>query len=337
MKCIVAVLGSGSMGMAVSKLLNRNGHDVKIWSPIIEEIEILSSTRMHAERLPGVVLDDSIECTSDIKYAVYDADVIVMTVPSQTMRENAKNIASIIKKDAVIVSCSKGIEDNTCKIMSEILCEEIPNAGVAVLSGPSFAIEIAKEVPTAVVAASEDKKIASFVQDVFMAPAFRVYTSTDIKGVELGGALKNIIALCAGISDGLGFGHNTKAALITRGIKEISVLGVAMGAKQSTFSGLTGIGDLILTCTGEHSRNRKAGMLIGQGMSTQEALKEVNMVVEGVSTTKPAYEMAKRANITMPIITEAYNILFNDKNPKKAVEDLMLRDKKDEVQNNEQL
>ncbi len=328
----VAVIGAGSMGIAMAVLLSKNGNNVRVWSPMNDEINMLKANKEHLTRLPGVKIPDSVEFTTDVEIAAKNCDVVVLAVPSQTTRQNCKSLSKIISKDTIIVTCSKGIEDDTCKLLSEIMQEELPNNNIAVLSGPSHAEEIARDIPTTVVAASEKSQVAQFLQDLFMTPNFRVYTNTDVVGVELGGALKNIIALCAGISDGLGYGDNTKAALMTRGIAEISRLGVAMGGKVDTFSGLTGVGDLIVTCTSMHSRNRRAGILIGQGKSVKEALEEVNMVVEGVATTKPAYELAKKLGVSMPITNEAYSILYEQKDPRFAVGDLMTRDKKNEMQ-----
>jgi glycerol-3-phosphate dehydrogenase (NAD(P)+) len=282
--------------------------------------------------LPGIKIPDDVECYIDIEAALAGSNVIVLAVPSQTTRKNVKEISKYVGKNGIIVCCSKGLEEDTCMVLSDVIKEECPNCSVVILSGPSHAEEMARGVPTTVVAACEKKEIAEHIQDLFMSPGFRVYTNPDVLGVELGGALKNVIALCAGISDGLGYGDNTKAALMTRGISEISRLGVALGAKPQTFSGLTGIGDLIVTCTSMHSRNRRAGILIGQGKSVKEALDEVKMVVEGVATTKPAYELAKEKNVSMPITTELYNVLFMGKDPKKAVNDLMTRDRTHEIE-----
>lgn len=327
----ISIVGAGSMGTAMAVLLSKNGNSVSLWSPMQDEIDMLKKNREHLTRLPGVKVPDSVEFTTDIEKAVKNAEVVVLAVPSQTTRQNCRTLSKLITKETIVVTCSKGIEEGTCKLLSEIMQEELPNNNIAVLSGPSHAEEIGRDIPTTVVAASENIDIANYLQDLFMTPNFRVYTNTDVVGVELGGALKNIIALCAGISDGLGYGDNTKAALMTRGIAEISRLGVAMGGCADTFSGLTGVGDLIVTCTSMHSRNRRAGMLIGQGKSADEALKEVNMVVEGVATTKPAYDLATKLGVSMPITTEAYRILFEGKDPKSAVGSLMTRDKKTEM------
>ncbi len=327
----IAIIGAGSMGTAMAILLSKNGNNVNLWSPMKDEISMLKANQEHVTRLPGVKIPDSVVFTTDINIAVKDCEVVVLAVPSQTTRQNCKILSDIISNDTIVVTCSKGIEDGTCKLLSEIMQEELPQNNIAVISGPSHAEEIARDIPTTVVAASRKIEVARFLQDLFMTPNFRVYTNTDIVGVELGGALKNIIALCAGVSDGLGYGDNTKAALMTRGIAEISRLGVAMGGNADTFSGLTGVGDLIVTCTSMHSRNRRAGILIGQGKSVQQALEEVNMVVEGVATTKPAYDLATKLGISMPITQEAYSILFEGKDPRNAVSDLMSRDKKNEM------
>jgi glycerol-3-phosphate dehydrogenase (NAD(P)+) len=327
----VTVIGSGSWGIALANLLATKGINIKIWSFSEEEAKILNEDREYKDKLPGVILPSNVHITTDIKEAVEFSEFVIIVVPSQTIRQNAKIIAPFIKKDSIVVCCSKGIEEGTGKLLSDVLEEELHNCKIAVISGPSHAEEVAKGIPTTVVSASRDIEVAKVVQDVFMCQGFRVYTNNDIIGVEIGAALKNIIALCAGICDGIGYGDNTKAALMTRGIAEMARLGVAIGAKKRTFAGLSGMGDLIVTCTSMHSRNRRAGILIGQGKSLKEALEEVKMVVEGVSATKAAYEMAQRLGVTMPITTEAYNILFNGNNVKQAVKDLMQREKKDEI------
>ncbi len=328
----VAIIGAGSWGTALSILLSNSGHSVKMWSIFKEEIDMINKLREHKDKLPGVPIPDGVMGTNDVEEATSGADAIVMVVPSQTIRATSKEISKHIKDGMVVVSCSKGIEEGTGLRLSEVIKQEIPCCETVALSGPSHAEEVGNGIPTTVVAASENLKAAEFIQDIFMSPKFRVYTNPDIVGVELGGALKNSIALCAGISDGLGFGDNTKAALMTRGIAEITRLGVSMGARRETFAGLAGIGDLIVTCTSMHSRNRRAGILIGQGKSLKEAVDEVKMVVEGVTTTKAAFELAKKKEVIMPITTEAFNVLFNGKNAKQAVADLMMRDKKNEVE-----
>lgn len=328
----ISVIGAGSMGTAVSILLGKNGHKVKMWSIFKEEADMINNLREQTEKLPGAKVPEGVCCTSDIEEALSFSNILFMVVPSQTIRENAKRIAETMKGRKVIGCFAKGLEKDTGLRMSEIIMQEVPDSDVIALSGPCHAEELAKGVPTAYVAASENKNSAELIQDLLMSPKFRVYTNPDIIGVELGGAIKNVIALCAGISDGLGFGDNTKAALMTRGIAEISRLGCAMGAKQQTFAGLAGIGDLIVTCTSMHSRNRRAGILIGQGKQVAEALKEVKMVVEGYYTTEPVYRISQKLDVSMPITTEAFEILFNGKDARQAVSDLMSRDKTHELE-----
>ncbi|MFZ5986305.1 MAG: NAD(P)H-dependent glycerol-3-phosphate dehydrogenase [Bacillota bacterium] len=328
----ISIIGAGSWGTALSILLAKAGNSVKMWSIFQDEIDMINNKREHLHKLPGVLIPEGVSCTDDMEESINGADAVVMVVPSQTIRKNARDMSRYIKDGTIIVSCSKGLEEETGLRLSEVVQQEIPRAQLVALSGPSHAEEVARDVPTTVVAASQNIQAAEFIQDIFMTPKFRVYTNPDIIGVELGGALKNVIALCAGISDGLGFGDNTKAALMTRGITEISRLGISMGASSQTFAGLAGIGDLIVTCTSMHSRNRRAGILIGQGKSPKEAMEEVKMVVEGVTTTKAAYELAKNKNVSMPITNEAYEVLFNGKNAKLAVADLMTRNKKNEVE-----
>lgn len=332
MEINVSIIGAGSMGIAISVLLAKNGHRVKVWTPFAEEAEMINTLKEHIHKLPGILVPEHVSCTTDLKESLDKTEMIVLALPSQTIRQNVRNISKYIDNNSIMVCCSKGLEDSTGLMLSQVISQEIPDAKIVALSGPSHAEEIARDIPTAVVAASEDKEVAEYVQDVFMSPKFRVYTSPDIIGVEVGGAIKNVIALCAGISDGLGYGDNTKAALMTRGIAEISRLGTAMGAKPQTFSGLTGIGDLIVTCTSMHSRNRRAGILIGQGRSVKEAQEEVSMVVEGINTVKPACRLAKEKKVSMPITFQAYEILFNGKNPKQAVAELMTRDKTHEIE-----
>jgi glycerol-3-phosphate dehydrogenase (NAD(P)+) len=326
----VAVIGAGSWGTALAILLANNGHQVGVWSCFIDEIDMLKEKREHLHKLPGIKVPEGVKFSNSLKEVAEFADIFVLVVPSQTIRESSKKIVEFAR-DKIVVCCSKGIEDSTSKRLSEVIEEELPFSKVVVLSGPSHAEEVAQAIPTAVTAASSNQEAAKRIQDVFMSENFRVYTNTDVVGVELGGALKNVIALCAGISDGLKFGDNTKAALMTRGLSEITRLGNALGADVATFSGLAGIGDLIVTCTSMHSRNRRAGILIGQGKSLDEALNEVKMVVEGVTTTKAAYRLARMVDVEMPITNEAYKILFEGKNARQAVLDLMTRDKKGEV------
>lgn len=332
MKNKIAVIGAGSMGTAVSILLGKNGHSVKMWSCFKDEVDMINNIREQKDKLPGARVPESVICTYNLEEAVRDTELVVMVIPSQTIRQNAREISKYLTGRKRIACFSKGLESETGLRLSEVIKQEIPGAEVIALSGPCHAEELARDIPSAYVAASESKEAAEFAQDVFMAPNFRVYTNEDIIGVELGGALKNVIALCAGISDGLGFGDNTKAALMTRGLTEISRLGVAMGASPHTFSGLAGVGDLIVTCTSMHSRNRRAGILIGQGKTPKEAMDEVKMVVEGITTAKAAYELSKKVNVSMPITTEAYQVLFEGKKSKQAVVDLMMRDKRHEME-----
>ena len=326
----IGVIGAGSFGTAISSLLGKKGYDITLWCFLSEEAERLQKERENKELLKGVRLSDNIKCTNDLSEAVKDADLVVTVVPSFATRETAKKLAPLIKENQIMVNLSKGLENDTLLRLSQVYKEETPQARIAVMSGPSHAEEVGLGLPTTNVAASEYEGVAEFIQDVFMDKTFRVYLCDDPIGVELGGALKNVIALCAGISDGLGFGDNTKAALMTRGIAEIKRVGIAMGAKAETFAGLSGIGDLIVTCTSMHSRNRRCGILLGKGMKLDEAMKEVHMVVEGVYTARAAYELAEKYNVSMPIVNEAYQILFKNKNAKDAVIDLMTRDKTSE-------
>ena len=321
-----AVIGSGTWGMALARLLFDNGHEVKVWSAIESELKELREKRTH-KNLPGIVFDEGIVFEFDLEKAMENADICVLSVPSIFTRATAKKMAPFYKENQIIVNVAKGIEESTLEILSDQILDEIKNADVAVLSGPSHAEEVVRLLPTTCVAGAKDMETAKIIQSTFMSPVFRVYTSTDMLGIELGGSLKNVIALAAGISDGLGYGDNAKAALITRGIVEISRLGTVMGANIETFYGLSGIGDLIVTCASKHSRNRKAGMLMGQGMSMDEAMKEVAMVVEGVYSAKAAKALANKYNICMPIVDEVNAVLFENKDPKQAVDALMLRDK----------
>lgn len=278
----VSVLGAGSWGTALSLLLCKNGHEVTLWSALEDEVRMLCEKREHESKLPGVRLPEDMKITADLEDSLQDPDVAVLAVPSPFTRSTAHRMASFVKKGQIIVNVAKGVEEHTLMTLSEIISEEIPQADVCVLSGPSHAEEVGKGLPTTCVVSAEKRETAEYLQGIFMSPVFRVYTTPDILGVELGGALKNVIALAAGTADGLGYGDNTKAALITRGIAEISRLGTKMGARAETFYGLSGIGDLVVTCASVHSRNRKAGYLMGKGYTMQEAMDEVKMVVEGV-------------------------------------------------------
>ena len=326
----IGIIGAGSWGTALAKNLANNGHLVTIWSIMEEEIKMLQEHHEHLDKLPGVKLPEDMEFTCDMQETILEKDMVVLAVPSIFTRGTAKKMAPYIAEGQIVVCVAKGIEEGTLMTISEVVEDEIPKADVAVLCGPSHAEEVGIGLPTTVVAGAKSKKTAELIQDTFMNEAFRVYTTPDVLGMELGGSLKNVIALAAGMVDGLGYGDNTKAALITRGIAEVTRLAVAMGAKPETLNGLTGIGDLIVTCQSQHSRNRRAGMLMGQGMTMDEATKEVKMVVEGVYSAKAALALAKKYYITMPIIEEVNKVLFEDKAVKEAVLDLMVRDKRTE-------
>ena len=329
----VGIIGAGSWGTALAKNLANNGHQVTIWSIIEDEIKMLQEHREHLDKLPGVKLPEDMLFTCDMETAVVGQDLLVLAVPSIFTRSTAKAMAPYVTEGQVIVCVAKGIEDDTLMTITEVVEDEIPMADVCVLCGPSHAEEVGIGLPTTVVAGAKTRKTAELVQDTFMNETFRVYTSPDVLGMELGGSLKNVIALAAGMADGLGYGDNTKAALITRGISEVSRLAVAMGAKPETLNGLTGIGDLIVTCQSKHSRNRKAGMLMGQGMTMDEATKEVKMVVEGIYSAKAALALAKKYYVTMPIIEQVNLVLFENKSVQEAVADLMVRDKRAEHTN----
>lgn len=326
----IGVIGAGSWGTALALLLDKNGHAVTEWSHRPEEAEELSRTREHKSKLPGVKLPETMRFTGDLEEVVTGKEVLIMAVPSTAVRSTAAKIRPYLTKGQIVVDVAKGIEENTLMTLSQQIEEELPDADVAVLSGPSHAEEVGRKLPTTCVIGAKTKKTAEYLQSAFINKVFRVYTSPDILGIELGGSLKNVIALAAGIADGLGYGDNTKAALITRGIAEIARLGVKMGGKIETFTGLTGIGDLIVTCASVHSRNRKAGYLIGQGRSMQEAMDEVQMVVEGVYSAKAAAKLAKKYDVPMPIVEEVNKVLFEGKSPAEAVDDLMLRESRSE-------
>lgn len=326
----VSVVGAGSFGISIAVLLHRNGHKVTVWSRNQKEVETLSKEREHKSKLPGVELPVDMIFTADVKQAAEDKDFIVFAVPSIAVRDVSRQIKPFIKDGQIIVDVAKGIEESTLMTLSQQIEEEIPNANVAVLSGPSHAEEVGRGLPTSVVIGADDKETAVYLQKMFMNEVFRVYISPDKLGIELGGALKNVIALAAGIADGMGYGDNTKAALITRGVAEIARLGQAMGGAPESFSGLTGIGDLIVTCASIHSRNRKAGYLMGQGKSMQEAMEEVKMVVEGVYSTKAAVKLGEKYNVSLPIVKKVNEVLFEGKDPHEAVNELMLRDSKAE-------
>ena len=327
----IGVIGAGSWGTALAWLLANNGHEVTLWSIIKDEVKMLQETREHKTKLPGVKLQEDIQVTTDLEAAMKDKDVLVLAVPSPFTRSTSRMMKPFATEGQLIVNVAKGVEETTLLTLSEIVEEEIPQAQVAVLSGPSHAEEVGKGLPTTCVVGARSRETAEYLQGIFMSPVFRVYTSPDILGIELGAALKNVIALAAGVADGLGYGDNTKAALITRGIAEISRLGIAMGAKAETFFGLSGIGDLIVTCASVHSRNRKAGYLIGQGYTMQEAMDEVQMVVEGVYSAKAALALSQKYHVEMPIIVEVNKVLFENKKAADDVDGLMQRMKKDEI------
>lgn len=324
------VLGAGSWGTALSVLLHDNGHHVTVWSIDESEVKMLNEKREHELKLPGVKIPDDMVITGDMEEAIRGKDFLVLAVPSPFTRGTARKMKPYVTEGQIIVDVAKGIEESTLMTLSAQIGEEIPQADVAVLSGPSHAEEVGRRLPTTCVIGAKTRKTAEYLQSMFISRDFRVYTSPDILGIELGGSLKNVIALAAGIADGLGYGDNTKAALITRGIAEIARLGVKMGGKIETFTGLTGIGDLIVTCASRHSRNRKAGYLIGQGKTMQEAMDEVKMVVEGVYSAKAAARLAEKYGVSMPIVSEVNRVLFEGKDPAQAVDDLMLRESRSE-------
>ena len=322
------IMGAGSWGTALALLLYKNGHEVTLWSINNDEVEELKKEREHKSKLPGVKIPEDLRITNSMEEAVAEKDFVVLAVPSPFIRSTARNMKPYVVKHQKLINVAKGIEETTLKTLSEQIEEELPMAETAVLSGPSHAEEVSRGLPTLCVAGSRKKNVAEYVQSTFISPVFRVYTSPDVLGIETGAALKNVVALAAGIADGLGYGDNAKAALITRGMAEIARLGIAMGGKYQTYTGLSGIGDLIVTCASMHSRNRRAGILIGKGYTMEEAMKEVQMVVEGVYSAKAARALAKKYNVSMPIVEEVNQVLFEGKPAKEAVADLMLRDKR---------
>ena len=322
----ISVLGAGSWALGISLLLNDNGHDVTIWSALPEEIELLRQNHENPKYLPGIVIPDRIHLDTDLSNAVAEKDVIVLATASKYIRSTAKQLIGRIPDGQIIVNLAKGIESDSLSTLSEVIEEELPAAKVCVLSGPSHAEEVARKLPTLVTIASHDLETAKYLQKIFASPVFRVYTSDDVLGIEIGGSLKNVIALAAGMADGVGYGDNVKAALITRGIREISRLAIPMGARRETLYGLSGMGDLIVTCASMHSRNRRAGILIGQGKTMDEAIAEVNMVVEGIVSAKAALELAEKHHVEMPIVTQVNKVLFEDLPVREAVDNLMMRD-----------
>ena len=324
----ISVLGAGSWGTALALLLYNNGHEVRLWSALEDEVKMLSEKREHESKLPGVRLPEDMEITTDLEKCLAGPDVAVLAVPSPFTRSTSRQMAPYVRDSQIIVNVAKGVEETTLMTLSDIIEQEIPNANVCVLSGPSHAEEVGRGLPTTCVVSAGKRETAEYLQGIFMSPVFRVYTTPDMLGVELGAALKNVIALAAGTADGLGYGDNTKAALITRGMAEISRLGIKMGAKAETFYGLSGIGDLIVTCASVHSRNRKAGYLMGKGYTMEEAMKEVKMVVEGVYSAKAAKALSEKYEVEMPIIDAVNRVLFDGESAAEAVKNLMIRDRK---------
>lgn len=328
----ISFLGAGSWGTALAILCADHGHKVTIWSKIKSETDMLREKREHVDRLPGVKLPETIEIEDDLEKACKNKDIIVFSVASPFIRSTAQLAKPFIEEGQILVNVAKGIEENTLMTLCEILEDELPQADVAVLSGPSHAEEVSRGMPTTVVVGAKSEKTATFIQDVFMGNNFRVYVSPDMIGIELGGSLKNVIALAAGILDGMGLGDNTKAALMTRGIAEISRLGMELGGKMETFFGLSGIGDLIVTCTSTHSRNHNCGYLLGKGKTLEEAKKEIKQVVEGVNCAKAAMALANKYHVSMPIVEQINAVLFENKSADQALSDLILRERVIEYQ-----
>ncbi len=327
----IAVLGDGGWGTTLAILLYRKGFKVTLWGAFADYVAYLNKKRINTRFLPGIRIPKNIEITHDLKSAIYGKQLIILATPSQYMRSVLRKIKKIgYSKDALYLNVTKGIEVQTLKGMSELIHDELGNIKLAVLSGPTIAQEVAKEIPTTAVIASRDKKIRKYLQNIFSTERLRIYTNSDVIGVELGGSLKNIIAIAAGISDGLGFGTNTKAAILSRGLAEISRLGHAMGARSRTFSGISGLGDLVTTCISPYSRNRFVGEQIGKGKSLEQIKSHMQMVAEGVPTTKSAYALSLKYKVDMPITREVYFVLYKNKSPLRAVRNLMLRERKEE-------
>src|SRR5690625_285001 len=333
MKAKIGIIGGGSWGTALGILLANKNHKVKMWVRNQGQLKEMQEKSENVRYLPEVQLPKELKLSNNIEEVLSDKDIVLLATPSHSIRQILKEYGSHIKREQIIVNVAKGIENDTLMRVSQIVQECLPDNKYVMLSGPSHAEEVARGIPTTVVSASTDRDAAQYIQDVFMTVDFRVYTNLDVVGVELAGALKNVIALAAGISDGSGYGDNTKAALMTRGIFEMARLGEKMGASPSTFSGLAGIGDLIVTCTSMLSRNRQAGILIGKGASVEESIREIGMVVEGIKTTKSTYMLAKKYDVDMPITEELYKVLYEGKDVKQSVPNLMDRDKKEEMEN----
>ena len=326
----IAVIGAGSWGTALAISLAESGHAVSLWTRRQEHAEAMKADGENKKYLPGIAFPETLTVADTMEAAIVGAELVMFSTPAQGFRSVLNQAKPYLTKDMVLVNVAKGIEQKSLKRLSEIAEETIPGVKYVVLSGPSHAEEVGKLMPTTIVAAAEDLELAEFVQDIFMTEALRIYTNTDVVGVELGGALKNIIALGAGVSDGMGFGDNAKAALMTRGMTEMSRLGVALGAKEETFAGLTGMGDLIVTCTSMHSRNRRCGIMIGEGMTPQDAVAHVGMVVEGMFTAEAAYELARKVGVEMPITEAIYGVINGTVNAREAVIALMTRQRKHE-------
>lgn len=324
----ICIIGSGSWGCALAIHLGNLGHEIKIWSFDEEEKNYINNKRT-CKFLPNSVIPQNVTCTLDYKEAIKDSDIILHITPSKFTRETVKKYKEYVTNQPIII-CSKGFESSTLMTLDDVVKEELPNTKIGVLSGPSHAEEVSIGIPTALVIASEHKELCKTIQKEFMNEKLRIYTSEDTKGVELGGALKNIIAFCAGVGAGLGLGDNSFAALITRGLKEITELGIALGGKEETFYGLTGLGDLIVTCLSEHSRNRRAGMLIGQGRTLEQVRREIGMVIESIDNIEVAYKLGKIHNVEMPILNTVYSVLFENLKPEIAVNNLMIRNKRSE-------
>lgn len=325
----ISVIGSGSWGVALAMVLNRNGHEIKLWSYSEEEAKLINEEHK-CKFLPNIEVPSSIICFTSLEEVIKDTEIILIVTPSKAIRATMNNLKPFVNENQTFVLCSKGMEPDTQKVYTEVIKEILPNNPVAALSGPSHAEEVSQEIPTALVIAAETDEKALNLQEIFASDKLRVYTNDDMLGVEMGGSLKNIIALACGIAIGLGYGDNTIAALITRGIAEIARLGVEAGAKRQTFYGLTGVGDLFVTCSSKHSRNRSAGVLIGQGKTIEEAVKEVGMIVEGIYAVDGAYKLARKYSVGTPIIDEMYDIIHNGKTPQEATMNLMTRGKKTE-------
>ncbi|RJX26367.1 MAG: NAD(P)H-dependent glycerol-3-phosphate dehydrogenase [Desulfurivibrio sp.] len=332
----IAVIGAGSWGTALAKLLSDKGHRVHLWAHRPEHVEAINRERENRKYLPGFALSDRVAASADLGEVISGKNFVLMVVPSHVFRSVFQQVVPLLGQESVVVSATKGIENDSLMTMSQVMDDELrkngKSAGIGVLTGPSFAKEVAAGVPTAVTVAARKKELAARIQDIFFTERFRVYASTDLIGQELGAALKNIVAIAAGISDGLGYGTNTRAALITRGLAEITRLGVKMGANPLTFSGLGGMGDLVLTCTGDLSRNRTVGLQLGQGKKLQAILAEMEMVAEGVKTTRSAWKLARREGVDMPILEQIYQVLYEDKSCQQAVMALLTRDQREEME-----